>query len=140
MYKNEIEFLNGVERDDPSNKNRKPLDIDNVSKIQKEYPGIPSQYIAYLQEVGGGSFRECQFTVWGFLDDGSDLLGSKVKDGIIFFGDNFSGDLSGFDINSGYRIVEYWHDSGDIDYQEEDFMTYIRAKMLMGNNGEDLRE
>jgi hypothetical protein len=54
------------------------------------------------------------------------------------FGDNFSGDLSGFLPDSDWAVVELWHDSGTVYETKKGFGEYIREKMGLGPDGEEL--
>lgn len=59
----------------------------------------------------------------------------ELKSNIWFFGDNFAGDFAGFDFdqNNG-KVVEFWHESGELYYTNKSFQTYIREQMLMDEN------
>lgn len=133
-YNLEIEFLKKVE----DNNNRTALTVNQIEDLLSEFPKLPEDYIAYLQEVGSGSFRNCQFNIASSLFNLEDLgleNHYELKSNIWFFGDNFSGDFSGFDFdrNDG-KIVEFWHESEELYYTNKSFQTYIREQMLMDEN------
>ncbi|GAA3752057.1 MULTISPECIES: SMI1/KNR4 family protein [Flavobacterium] len=133
-YNLEIEFLKKVE----DNNNRTALTVNQIEDLLSEFPKLPEDYITYLQEVGSGSFRNCQFNIASSLFNLEDLgleNHYELKSNIWFFGDNFSGDFSGFDFdrNDG-KIVEFWHESGELYYTNKSFQTYIREQMLMDEN------
>ncbi|GHV58217.1 hypothetical protein AGMMS49579_25300 [Spirochaetia bacterium] len=58
----------------------------------------------------------------------------------IFFGDNFSGYLSGFNLNKNETVIEYFTGSEEIFETGKMFKEYIREEMLMDKDGNDLRE
>jgi len=134
-YNLEIEFLKKVE----NNSNRIALTANQIKDLLSEFPKLPEDYIAYLKEIGSGSFRNCQFNIASSLFNLEDLGLEdhyELKSNIWFFGDNFSGDFSGFDFdrNDG-KVVEFWHESGELYYTNKPFQTYIREQMLMDEDG-----
>lgn len=142
-FEKEIDFLKKVEEADNSQNERKKWIPDEVVKMKNKFSDIPQDYLDYLMEIGSGCFRECQFKVLGELFDLSDLgLDNhfEVKEGVIFFGDNFSGDLAGFDFDKkNGLVIEFWHEDGSIYETNKTFKEYIREQMLMDESGNDLR-
>ena len=143
-YNFEKEFLEKVEdKTDSTNLREKISDIELIN-LKKEFPKISSEFLDYLSEIGSGNFRECQFKVQKYLFDLEDLgleEHYELKDGIKFFGDNFSGDFSGFDFNGNPDlVVEFWHEDGTIYETNKTYKDYIREQMLSGDNGQDERE
>ncbi|MEL0650040.1 MULTISPECIES: hypothetical protein [Algibacter] len=143
-YNFEKEFLEKVEdKTDSTNLREKISDIELIN-LKKEFPKISSEFLDYLSEIGSGNFRECQFKVQKYLFDLEDLgleEHYELKDGIKFFGDNFSGDFSGFDFNGNPDlVVEFWHEDGTIYETNKTYKDYIREQMLIGDNGQDERE
>lgn len=143
-YQKEIEFLNSVEEIDNIQNRRVKLSKTQIDNLKKGTKELPEDYILYLEEVGVGNFRECQFNVHENLFTLKDLGLDEhydIKSSIKFFGDNFSGDFSGFDFdNEDGKVVEFWHEDGTIYETEKTFKQYIREQMLMDENGNDLRE
>jgi hypothetical protein len=142
-YKFEIEFLSEEEDKLDESNNRRKLTIEETNSIGEKYPNLSQEFLDYLREVGEGAFRECQFAVRSELIDLSDIgldEHYEIKKTIKFFGDNFSGDMAGFDLeNSDGLVVEFWHESGDIFNTNKTFKQYIREQMLIDENGKDLR-
>jgi hypothetical protein len=147
LYDDVKAFLARVE--DPGEKRmneRTRLSAKQIAKLREDYPGIPEEYLAYLREVGWGAFRECQFMVYSGLSTADKILGEGVFPSrepeleILCFGDDFSGDLSGFLPRRRWAIVEVWHDDGTVDRVKKPFGKYIREQMLMGPGGKDLRK
>ncbi|MFC4480268.1 SMI1/KNR4 family protein [Flavobacterium chungangensis] len=133
-YNLEKEFLKKVE----NNNSRTVLTANQIEDLLSEFPKLPEDYIAYLKEIGSGSFRDCQFNITSSLFNLEDLGLEdhyELKSNIWFFGDNFSGDFAGFDLdrNDG-KVVEFWHESGELYYTNKSFQTYIREQMLIDEN------
>ena len=138
-------FLSKVEDVTCSDENiRTLLSPEEISKIKLEYPLIPQEYLSYLEEVGSGSFRECQYMVYNNLMEPEFFFGegitSKLGKKILCFGDNFSGDPAGFLPDENWKIVVIWHDDLSINYTNQTFSEFIRKAMCMGINGIDLME
>lgn len=134
-YNLEKEFLKKVE----NNNSRTALTANQIKDLLSEFPKLPEDYIAYLKEIGSGSFRDCQFNIASSLFNLEDLGLEdhyELKSNIWFFGDNFAGDFAGFDLdqNDG-NVVEFWHESGELYYTNKSFQTYIREQMLIDENG-----
>src|SRR5688500_8367766 len=145
-YADVIAFLTRVEDPNEATMNRREtISPQKAAALREQFPGVPEEYIAYLREVGFGSFRECQFMVYSGPGTPDDILGAGVFDWIapgtrvLCFGDNFCGDLAGFVPDDGWALVELWHDAREIYPKKQSFGAYIRQKMLMGPRGEDRR-
>lgn len=144
-YEEEISFLEKVEdkKDAEINKREKLTDKD-IEEIRKQYPDIPQDYLDYLKEMGYGTIRECQFMVYKGLENIEDILGYEVEEledkKFLVFGDNYSGDFSGFLIEEEWKVAEFWHDCEELNDCKQSFHEYIREQMLMDENGEDTRE
>jgi hypothetical protein len=140
-YDKEIEFLTRVE----SHEDKKQRTVVSASELQQlalEHPGIPLDYLDYLAQVGAGSFRNCQYTVYGEFFEADEILGpeaTRFGREILCFGDNFSGDPAGFMPSKNWAVVELWHDDLTLDFTKKTFHEFIRDRMLMGPSGEDLR-
>lgn len=77
-----------------------------IRRFRKEHPGIPEDYLAFLQTVGHGTI-DSGYKVYGGPISPSFVLGpgSKVEVGaLILFGDDFQGSCGGFDAR--WRVVE----------------------------------
>lgn len=144
-YKEEISFLEKVEdkKDAEINKREKLTDTE-IEKIRKQYQDIPQDYLEYLREIGYGTLRECQFMVYEGLETIEDILGYEVEGlenkKFLIFGDNYSGDFSGFLIEEEWKVAEFWHDCEELHICGQTFQEYIKEQMLMDENGEDTRE
>lgn len=122
---------------------REILSNSEIESLRNEFESISEDLIDYLQEIGSGSFRECQFKVHKRLFELEDLGLEDlydVKKDIKFFGDNFAGDFAGFDFSGNPNlVVEFWHEDGTIFDTQKTFKEYIREQMLLGDDGQDLR-
>jgi len=145
QYGDFIEFLARVEDPARARTNRRITISDAEAKALRErYPGIPDDFVAYLQEVGRGNVCECRFKVYGWMGTPDDILGEGVFDWldpglrVLCFGDNYQGDLSGFLPDEGWAVVELWHDVGELVRAGQTFGAYIRE--YVGANGDSPRE
>jgi hypothetical protein len=145
MYEEELEFLRRHEDpDDSTNLKRVRLTETEIAALVTEFPDLPKDYLAYLQEVGWGAFRECQFAVFepiSYLEDSASDAGPDVEERrYLAFGHNFSGDTSVFDTQEHFRVAEYWHQSRQFHSMRQAFRDYIRSCMLIDADGNDERE
>ena len=143
-YEDVLRFLAKCEDSSEAQMNaRNKYDPKRIQEVVHEYAGIPQDYVAYLAEVGAGAFRECQYVVYdGFIDpdeifdaETAATFGKRV----LCFGDNFSGDPAGFLPDEDWNVVELWHDSLESFEPNQTFGEFIREKMLIGPDGNDLR-
>lgn len=143
-YQEEISFLEMVEDKEEAEMNSREKWADaQIKELVEQCPGIPQDYLDYLKEIGTGSFRECQFGVHGALETIEDLTGYDLYDledkRFLVFGDNYSGDFSGFLIEEEWKVAEFWHDSEELQICGQTFHQYIREQMLMDGDGKDTR-
>lgn len=138
MYADVIEFLRKVEdADKKKTQPRKRITPQAAAALKRHYPGIPEEYLAFMKEVGWGSLRRFQFMIYSGLCTPQSILGEdecdwlKKKGPILCFGDNFSGDMSGFLPEKKWAIVELWHDDLRVYPVKQSFGQYIRGKILM---------
>ena len=79
MFDDAIAFLAEHEDESESERNeRTTLTQSEIDEIRKQHPGIPSDYLAYLKEIGWGSFRECQYVIYSGLTDPEDIFGEET--------------------------------------------------------------
>jgi len=85
-----------------------PLGESEVAALLAEYPGAPDHYLAFLRRVGAGCLGDGHFMIYDGLCEPGDFFDPDTAaqlDGILFFGDNFSGWMVGFDTRTDWRIV-----------------------------------
>jgi hypothetical protein len=140
-YDDAIAFLSRVEDPKEARMNsRDRFTSKQLAKLRREYPGVPEEYLDYLCEVGAGAFRECQFTVYGFLGLPSEICGlPDPSERFLGFGDNFAEWMSGFLPDERWTIGELGYGGSRVDRIKKPFGKYIRERMLMGPKGSDLR-
>lgn len=143
QYEDVLKFLAECEEPTESQMNtRTTLTTDAARKLEQAFPGLPRDYVDYLVEVGSGAFRECQYAVYDRFLDPSDIFDAETAASfgkrILCFGDNFSGDPAGFLPDDNWRVVELWHDSRDLHDPKQNFGEFIRGKILMDSDGNDL--
>lgn len=85
-----------------------PVGEAELAAIVEQCPGVPAHYLAFLREVGWGRLGNGNFMIYSgpcgpteFFDAES----AALLDGIVFFGDDFSGWMAGFDTRAGWRMV-----------------------------------
>lgn len=124
-FDDEINFLNNSSE----NIERISLTENEIEEIRNSYPNVSEDFINYLSEIGYGDILDSLFKVYSGLCDLEDLGLEDVYEApnIVFFGDNYNGDMSGFDLSEkNDQVVELWHESGDLYYTGKTFRQYIR--------------
>ncbi|HUE92224.1 hypothetical protein [Pseudomonas sp.] len=143
MYEDELKFLGSHEDPaDDTNGQRTIFSTEEINNILMKYPGLPESYTTYLVEIGAGPFRECQYEVFDtpcYFEELYEVGFEFEPKRYIAFGHNFSGDTSVFDAKQEFTILDFWHDSLEFYNKKMSFKSYIKEKMLIGLNGEDLR-
>ncbi len=145
MYDDAVAFLARVEDPEEHEMNdRERFSAKQLAQLQRDFPGIPDDFIAYLREVGAGSFRECQFEVFqDFLtpeDRGIDPPdGEEHSEEVLLFGHDFSEYSGGFLPRRRWAVV-LMGNGGHCYKVKKPFAKFIRGEMLMGPRGVDLRE
>lgn len=81
-------------------------DLDDVSK---QFPGVPQHYLAFMQQVGWGSLGD-NFMLYSGLVEPHEIFDSETAAGLVglvFPGDDFAGEVVGFDTQEGWRLVAF---------------------------------
>lgn len=134
-FEKELNFLQQNENKDNAINEKIKATNEEILDLKNKYPNIPNEFLEYLIEIGSGNIMESQFKVMKNLFDFNDLGLEDIYDlpeEIKLFGDNYSGDFAGFNIdNNNDEVIEFWHDSNDIHHTGKTFRQYIREKMLM---------
>ena len=110
--------------------NRDLVNPDSAAEIRAKFPGIPEDYLAYLQQIGAGSFLSCSYAIYSSPIRPEDVFGSRDPswpDDLLVFGDNFSGDLGVFEPSSGWAVGELWHEYRTIVRSEKSFFEFIET-------------
>lgn len=107
---------------------------DLTNKILDTYPTVPLDYLLFLNQIGAGNIKGSTFYLYSNLTDFKDLGLDDIYDlppNIMLFGDNFSGDFSGFDLLKQDEVVEFWHDSEELFYTGKTFYEYIHDLIIV---------
>ena len=132
------EFLIRFEDDgDPSNR-RTVLAPFELSTLVETNPGIPTDYLDYMETIGFGSVRESTLMVYSGLVPAQEILpGFKSEHEILCFGDDFRGDLVGFIPSQDWKLVEIFHENYDVYNDDQSFLEFICERIYMGSDGQD---
>ena len=140
-FSTENKFLLKVESPDSVHNKRTLVTAEKLIKLKENYPQIPEEYLLYLSNVGWGDFRQCGYMIYSgpiTLDSIGLSEAYPLKEKVIFFGDNFSGDMAGFNLDNNYSVVVLGHASGDLHETGLSFRQFMREQMGMGRLGNDL--
>jgi hypothetical protein len=78
-----------------------------LAKLCAQFPDVPEHYLDFLRHVGSGSLGD-NFMIYSGPVGPEDIFDDETAAGlvgIVFFGDNFAGDIIGFDTLGGWRLV-----------------------------------
>ena len=133
LFESEKQFLKTVEDQTKEINKKQILSDEEINELRSSFPKIHESYLSYLSEIGAGNIREHMFKIQPKLFTMEDLGLEdiyNVKEGIFFFGDNYSGDFSGFDFsNNNDIVIELWHETGEIYNTDKTFKEYIQNMM-----------
>ncbi|WP_046173469.1 hypothetical protein [Domibacillus indicus] len=111
--------------------------FSRLKKPPGKRPGMPQDYLDFLEEVGYGSVGDGCFMFYGGLLEAEELFDTEENpelDGVLLLGDNFSGDAVGFLAEGEWPLVEVWHEDLTIFPREEktfaEFARNVFAKKL----------
>ena len=142
-YDDVLEFLGKYESTFDSTNQHTTMPSDMVRQIREAHPSLPNDYLDFLAEVGWGSFREGQYKVFEGLKDSNDLFDTETVESfgqrVLWFGENASGDISGYLPDDDWRTVEVWRDSKDLYETRKTFGVFLREQLLMDDDGNDMR-
>lgn len=86
-----------------------PVSEEILVDLLIEHIDIPYDFINFLREIGAGTIGDMYYSIYSSLivpEDIYDPLISKNLEGILFFGDDFTGYSTGFSTLSSWKIVE----------------------------------
>jgi hypothetical protein len=102
-----------------------PISAEEAARLRQTYPGIPEEYLSFLHDVGYGEVANIR------LYEGPIGVGdvyphkSKTLSHIVLFGDDLLGYCFGFDIPSGFAVVEL-DPRGEVrDRREREFLMLV---------------
>jgi hypothetical protein len=86
-----------------------PVAEPELAAISRRFPGVPEHYLDFLRHVGWGSLVD-NFMLYGGLVEPDEIFDAETAAGlagIVFLGDNFAGEVVGFDTRDGWRLVGF---------------------------------
>lgn len=107
-----------------------PIAVQKASDLQKNFPNIPIDYIAFLLEVGYGNLSDNSFMFYDGLVEAEEIYDEQISlDEIILFGDDLQGFNTGFNTKN-WTIVEIDPTNMQINFIANSFSSYIREKLV----------
>lgn len=109
-----------------------PCPDGDVIALRRQYPEVPAAFTNFLEEVGRGSLGTASYMIYGGLlspDEIYDEQTAKELEGVLLFGDDFSGYNAGFLPREGWRLVEIG--PGGLTRLEKKFETFIRRRFVL---------
>lgn len=116
--------------------NLSPLNSSEIEKIQNDFPGIPEDYLAFLEECGYGDMGVFLYSGPIKANEIFDYEEVKEEDPIEYekleqtwlIGDYGMGDAFGYWIQKGkYHLVDVDHVSLEIQERSTDFCTFLSS-------------
>lgn len=118
-----------------SDSNRHQFSEDEINSLRERYPDIPSDYLAYLREIGGGAFLDCRYTVYGGFNSPDFYWGHGTEEAlgkpVLCFGDDFAGYVAAFLPDEEWAVVELNSSGTGMDYLGIPFAQFVRQHMDM---------
>jgi len=104
---------------------------DEINSIIIKHPGVPDDYIEFLEEIGHGDIGDNYFMLYGGLVEASEIYdeskAEKLKD-IVFFGDYYDGHSIGFSKKGEWEMVDV-DDRLKITFLNTSFESFIKNKL-----------
>ena len=76
-------------------KGLRPIGDPAAASIERSVPGVPHDYLAFLQEVGWGGLGESRFMIYEGPVEAQEVYPGLEQ--VWLFGDDFAGYAAGFD-------------------------------------------
>jgi hypothetical protein len=86
-----------------------PVADPDLAAIGRQFPDVPGHYLEFLRQVGWGSLGD-NFMLYSGLVAPDEIFDAETAAGlagIVFLGDNFAGEVVGFDTRDGWRLVSF---------------------------------
>ena len=105
--------------------------IQMIETILFNYPEIPKDYIEFLSFIGFGSIGDSEYMIYEGpiklleIYENPQFKDEDLLNNIILIGDNFCGDLLGYDIRD-WSLIELWHNSDEIIYIRQTFEDHVK--------------
>ncbi len=103
-----------------------------IAQLRISYPQLPSDYIAFLEEIGCGEVGNGAYVIYGGVlepDEIYDEVTAEELQGVLLFGDDMQGYCSGFATKEDWIIVEI--DPTDMSCIEsfQSFADFVRDRL-----------
>lgn len=110
-----------------------PASREEVDALRNEYPGIPKDYLTFLQEIGSGNLGP--FILYSSPSDPEFVYGPRAENlpGIILLGDDMQGYCFGFDTEEDFQLVEI-DSRAEVNYKvKPTFSEFVRDRIAADN-------
>lgn len=108
--------------------NPKRLTPSEVKQLRSEYPDLPNDYFAFLEEIGYGSLGGMH--MYSGPIPASELRGAADLENVLLFGDTEGEFFFGFDTKDGHRPVVFDSDLEVFPSGRETFLEVMRNWLL----------
>lgn len=109
------------------------LGEEEIQRLKLDNPGIPSDYVSYLREIGYGPIGNI-YMVYGGLTSPVEIFGVRGDanlENIVLIGDGFSGDCEGFLMGETWELVSINHVNLKVYKLETSFEKFIKKKIKL---------
>lgn len=86
-----------------------PVAEPELAVIRSRFPGVPEHYLDFLRHVGWGWLGD-NFMLYSGLVEPDEIFDAETAAGLaglVFLGDNFAGEVVGFDTRDAWRLVGF---------------------------------
>ena len=107
-----------------------PVSGTRMAALREQYPGIPTDFIDFLVEVGAGSLDGGRYQLYDGLVGPDDIYG-VVEDGletVALFGDDLQGFNTGFD-SRDWQVIEVDPTHATVQHVARSFEAFMRDKI-----------
>ncbi|SFA97814.1 hypothetical protein SAMN03159496_01294 [Rhizobium sp. NFR07] len=107
-----------------------PVSAEHLAALEKQFEGIPADYVVFLQDLGAGAVGDDHYMLYGGLLTPGEIFDDTPPEfsDLLLFGDDFQGWSQAFDPAS-WSVVEI--DSTDMSVRTiaPSFEAFIRGKV-----------
>lgn len=101
---------------------RHPLTPGECDGLRLEFPGLPEEYLSFLETLGWGNYGEIMVYSGPVFPEDFDMPKTIPVD-VLLVADNFQGTVIGFHGQHEFAPVEIYR--GRLSFCEEDFYTLV---------------